>query len=58
MPFDPAQYGLDIDNREVAALTYFALVVVALVLWKAARKPALAVVRAFFAPSWLRFGSQ
>lgn len=46
--FNPADYGFDLNNREIAALIWLGVLVAALFLWKQGRSSAFGVVRAFF----------
>lgn len=48
MSFQPAEYGFDLNNREIVSLIYIAIIVAALSVWKRGRKSLLAVIRAFF----------
>lgn len=48
MSFTPANFGLDLSNREIATLIYLGLLLAAVLLWKKGRPLALDVVRAFF----------
>lgn len=50
MPFKLEQYGFDLSNREIALLSYLAIIFVVLAFWKGGHKSLLAVIRAFFAP--------
>lgn len=50
MPFMPASFGFDLNNREIAVLIYSSILLTALLLWEKGRRPALNVARAFFTP--------
>jgi hypothetical protein len=50
MSFTLANFGFDLNNREIATLIYFALLLGAVIFWKKGRPLALDVVRAFFFP--------
>lgn len=49
MIFAPSNFGFDLNNREIATLIYFSLLLAAVLLWEKGRSSALDVVRAFFA---------
>lgn len=46
--FNPADFGFDLNNREIAALIWLAAITSGVLLWKQMRPSALGVVRAFF----------
>ena len=58
MFFTPSEFGFDLNNREIATLTYLAILLVSLLLWKKGRHAAFGVVRSFFQPKlvliWLQ----
>lgn len=45
---NPADYGLDLNNREIAALIWLGVLVAAVLLWKRGRSSAFGVAHAFF----------
>ena len=46
--FNPADYGFDLNNREIAALIWLGVLITTLFLWKRGRSSAFGVVRAIF----------
>lgn len=50
MPFTPADFGFDLNNREISALIYSGILLILILFWKKGRRPALDIVRAFFMP--------
>jgi len=50
MSFTLASFGLDLSNREIAAIVYLGLLLAAVLPWKKGRPLAFNVVRAFFMP--------
>lgn len=47
---DPAAFGFDLNNREIASLIYIAALLLILILWKKGRDGLCAIIRAFFQP--------
>lgn len=47
---DPAAFGFDLNNREIASLIYIAALLVVLVVWKKGRDGLWAIIKAFFQP--------
>jgi len=47
---DPAAFGFDLNNREIASLIYIAALLLILILWKKGRDGLWAIIKAFFQP--------